>query len=175
MLRTIYNVLFQDDKCTRLTTTLKLLRVNNACSDGMTTLLKSLPKNYPEDQPINLLHILESNGVEHCFWALRATKECPKKVIRLIMIDVVESIRHHYESKYPDSDVIKNVVKALKSGDKEELRVAANAATYAANATANAAYATACAAAYAANAAADAAYAAAERQKQIEIIKKYLK
>jgi len=66
----------------KLTTTLNLLHKNNACELGMTTLLKHLGADYPADKPINLLTILDSNGVQHCLWALRATRQ-PKAAMKV--------------------------------------------------------------------------------------------
>jgi hypothetical protein len=178
----------------KLTTTLKLLKEANPCESGLQTLIQSLPKKHSDTKPINLLHILESNGIDHFFWAWRATQKPEKKTKRMILHDIVESVQHVYEKKYPTSSVIKNVLKALKTGKglKEASRAAdaaayasANAAdaAYAADAAAYAssAYAAANASAYAARAAdaADATYIAdlansSGRQKQTKIIKKYL-
>ena len=141
---------------TTLNTTLKLLCRHNACDGRLEAILDSLPKNYPKDKTINLLHILESNGINYFFWSWRATTEKGLEVKRMILHDIIASIKH----LHPDQKVIRQVLKALKSGEgvKEARNAAyaayaaayADAADAAAYAAAAAAYAAATAAAYAA-------------------------
>jgi hypothetical protein len=185
----------------KLETTLKRLKEARACEDGLETLINSLPEGFKETKSINLLHILESNGMNHFFWAWRATTKKELKTKRMILHDIVKLVEPIYLKRYPDSNLFKQVLKSLSSGrllsEAKKLAAAnaanaANAAAYAANAAyaayvaayaaanaANAAYAAdaANAANSAANAAANAAYAAKQemQNKQIEIIKKYLK
>ena len=90
----------------KLTTTLELLKSKDACSDGLETLIKYLGEDYPQDKEINLLTILKSNGVRHCFWAFRATKEDNKIALRLICADIAESVLHIFEEKYFPKNII---------------------------------------------------------------------
>ena len=76
----------------RLTTNLKRLIDNGACQSGLDTLINSLPKNHSKIKQINLLHILESNGLDHFFWALKAVIKPNKRIIRLILADAVKLI-----------------------------------------------------------------------------------
>jgi hypothetical protein len=138
-----------------LTTTLRMLKNANACKDGYSSVVKGVGKDYPLDKPINLLSILESNCVNHFFWAFRCTTQDNKIPLRLILHDIVKLVEPIYLKQFPDSKVFKQVLKALSTG--RGLEDAANAARAAANAAANAARAAANAAA---NAAADAAMAA---------------
>jgi hypothetical protein len=178
----------------KLTTSLNLLKKVGACSDGLETLLKHIGQRYDPGTPINLLTILESNGVDHFFWSFRALEQDWKDarpILISIVTDIAESVLHIFEEKYPADDRPRKAIEAAKTEtDLEKLQEAAAAAAFAARAEASAASA-AWAAKYAASAAwaeyakyaasdtewatyaADAA-AAAERRKQIEIIKKYL-
>lgn len=181
----------------KLTTTLKLLRKNGACTSGYRKLVKSLPKGWEADKPINLLRVLDSNGVPDTFWCFGATAEDSTIPRTLISAECAESVLKFFTNKYPNNDSPANAIQAARDFaagkiDKHAVAVAASAAVNAANAACaadaavNAAYAAYAAvnAAYAADAAANAAYAAdaaacaarqKERQKQARIIRKWLK
>src|SRR6185312_8512156 len=120
-----------------LTTTLQMLKNANACKDGYSSVVKGVGKDYPLDKPINLLSILESNCVNHFFWAFRCTTQDNKIPLRLILHDIVKLVEPIYLKQFPDSKVFKQVLKALSTG--RGLEDAANAARAAANAGANAA------------------------------------
>ncbi|MEK6878617.1 MAG: hypothetical protein AABY22_03365, partial [Nanoarchaeota archaeon] len=127
-------------KKVKFTTTLKLLKEFNACKDGLNTLLQSLPENFSENKQINLLHILESNSVDHFFWALRALKTKPtnyKKVIRYILADIIEVIEPNFSKRSPNDLSVKNVIKYLRKGTPKQLQEAGRAAESAANRAAN--------------------------------------
>lgn len=53
-------------------TTLNMIRECHPCRDGWTTLLEFLDKTRPDDEPLSLLTVLESNGLEDAVWCLRA-------------------------------------------------------------------------------------------------------
>jgi hypothetical protein len=184
----------------KLVTTLELLKKHDACACGLETLIKSLPKNYSNTKSINLLHILESNSLDHFFWAWRATTKKEKKVKRLILHDIIKEVQHIYEKRYPKSNIFKQVLKALSTGrgleaacdaSYEDACKVAGAACYAACDACYAAYNASCdeacyaarAACYAAcdachtayNASCDKACDAVEHNVQIKIINKYLK
>ena len=65
-----------------------MLKVANACTDGFATLKASLPKRFRQDKDINLLHILNSNGVAHTIWAFRAVKNITQA--RPLFIEVAQ-------------------------------------------------------------------------------------
>ena len=59
-----------------LTTTLNRLRAAGACESRYAHLLRALGgTSVDHDAPINLLTILEHNGMDDCLWALCATAE----------------------------------------------------------------------------------------------------
>lgn len=86
----------------KLTITLNLLRDAGACQNGYRKLLKSLPPDFGHDDPINLLHILGSNGLDDTLWCLRATIEDAHSVAILIAADIAESVLHIWQDQYPD-------------------------------------------------------------------------
>jgi hypothetical protein len=150
-----------------LYTTLNLCRENEACVTGYEKLIKSLPKDHGKDEPISLLHVLESNGLDDAIWALRATTKPCREFITEFAVLCAEQVLDIYEKRHPDDDTVKKCLEGIRQFQKGEiseeglrvLRKAARAAAYAAHADAAAAAAYAAdAAAYAAHA--DAAYAA---------------
>ena len=74
-----------------LTTTFTLLRRAGACTSRYKFLRESL-KDVKDDEPINLLTILETNGLDDALWALCATAENCDKVARLMAADFAEQV-----------------------------------------------------------------------------------
>ena len=71
-------------------TTLNEIRKHNPCRDGWIKLLKHLNKTNPDDEPLNLLTILNSNGLDDTLWCLRALPKCHDRDIRLLVCDLVQ-------------------------------------------------------------------------------------
>ncbi len=161
----------------KLTTTLNKIRACGPCTSGWQTLLKHVGKDFDPDAEINLLTILESNGVADMLWTLRATDQDSKRIASQLAIEFAEQALPIFEKRRPNDARPRNAIQAARDYldgkiSLEELRTCrshaadadayADAAAYAAAYAADAAYA-AYAAAYAADAAAyaaDAAYAA---------------
>ena len=164
-------------------TTLNEIKKHHPCKSGWSTLLKSLNKTTSDDESLDLMTILKSNGIEDAIWCLRCFDYLD---YCLFLADVAESVLPIYEAKN-ESKAPRNAIAAIreyKAGniDKDQLRATAAYAAYAADAAdaavaADAAYAAAYAAyaayaadaAYAAVAAYAAAYAAARKEKWHEI------
>ncbi|MHB1954724.1 MAG: hypothetical protein ACYCOU_13345, partial [Sulfobacillus sp.] len=73
----------------------------DACEDYYNRLVRALGPDWGDEQEINLLDILEKNGVADCIWALRATEQGGEKIARLIACDIVELILPIYEKAHP--------------------------------------------------------------------------
>ena len=162
-----------------LTTTLALLREKGACVDGYKKLKKSLGSKWADDTPINLTHVLDSNGVSDMLWCLRATQQKNDRVARLMAADFAESVLRHFTKVRPNDTRPAEAIQAARDFANGKINAyAADAAASAASAAAYASYA-----AYAADAAASAASYAAytayaaddEKSKQAAIIRSYLK
>ena len=54
------------------TTTLSEIRAQGPCEDGWQKLMKHLGKTKADDAPLELLTILDSNGLDDALWCLRA-------------------------------------------------------------------------------------------------------
>lgn len=83
-----------------LYTTLNRIRENAPCAPGWQKLLSFLNKTQADDEPLNLLTILESNGVSDCLWAFRCIDD-NNAIYRLIAADFAESVLPIYEKHYP--------------------------------------------------------------------------
>ena len=156
-----------------LTTTFDLLHKAGACTSRYKFLRESL-KDVKDDEPINLLTILETNGFGDALWALCATAENCDKVARLMAADFAEQVIPIWK-KYSQDIRPELAIKAARDFaegriTRDELtaagaaaRVAGAAARVAAGAAAWAAARAAWAAAWAARAAARAAGDAQEK------------
>jgi hypothetical protein len=180
----------------KITTTLNRIKENKPCSDGWTKLLTFLNKTKADDEELDLLTILESNGVQDCLWAFKCTDNYDS-IYRHIAADFAESVLYIFEKEYPNDNRPRLSIQAAKDYadgkiNKEELDSAkaaardaedAGAAAGAARDAARAASDAAGAARAARDAARAAMYAAwdaraaardAELEKQKEILIKYL-
>jgi len=107
-------------------TNLKTIVIFLPCSKGITKLMNNLGHNCnrhdwtdvyisltPEQQTkdIDFKFILESNGVKDTFWVLCTQ---PKKIRMLIGADVVESVLHIYEEKYPNDMRVRNCIQGIR-------------------------------------------------------------
>jgi ABC-type branched-subunit amino acid transport system substrate-binding protein len=137
-------------------TTLRRIKENSPCSNGWQKLLSFLNKTEADDEPLSLLTILESNGVEDCLWAFQCTDD-NERIYRLMAADFAESVLHIYEVKYSEDNRPRLAIQAARDYANGLIDEAAWAAAGAA-----------------AGAAAWAAAWAAERKKQEDIIIKYL-
>jgi hypothetical protein len=163
-------------------TTLNKIRLHSPCTSGWTKLLKHLNKTCADDVELDLITILESNGLDDALWCLRAVDGFDREK-RLMTIAFAREVQHLM--KDPRSLAALDVAERFANGvaTKAELEAAHAAARAAARAAADAAADDAArAAAYAAYANA-AAYAAADadaraadatRNKQVQILKKFL-
>ena len=166
----------------KLTTTLNKIRACAPCGAGWRTLIEHLGKDFNPDAEINLLTVLESNGVADMLWSLRAIDQDSKRVASQLAIEFAEQALPIFEKRRPDDTRPRDAIQAARDYldgiiSTDELQAcqshayAADGAAYAAYAAAAAAAAYAAAyAAAAADAAADAAAAAAARKKHFSLM-----
>ena len=145
-----------------ITTTLNAIRTHNPCPNGWEKLLKNLGKKKADDEPLPLVRILESVGLDHAIWCFRAV-EGHAREIRLFAVACARRVEHLHRDIKPTLDVAERY--ANGQATTEELRaaeVAAWAAGYAAFPAGPAEGYAAAAAGYAAGPSWEAAWAAAE-------------
>ena len=144
-------------------TTLNAIRQHGPCEEGWTKLLKHLGKTKADNEPLSIVTILDSNGLNDALWCLRAVDGCDRE-IRLYAVWCARQVQHLMTD--PRSLAALDVAERYAQGlaTDEELRAARAAARDAAraaawNAARDAAWNAARAAAW--NAARDAAWNAA--------------
>jgi len=102
-------------------TTLNKIRAQKPCADGWEKLLKALGKKTTDDEPLALLAVLDSNGLDDCLWALRSVPEydnlwrkyavwCARRVEHLMMDDdrsksTLDVAWAHSEGKATDEEL----------------------------------------------------------------------
>jgi hypothetical protein len=142
-----------------MNTTLNKIRENEPCADGWEQLLRTLGKTKADDEPLSLITILDSNGLDDALWCLRAVDGYEKEM-RLYAVWCARQVQHLMTDKR-SLDAL-DVAERFAYGEatKDELADAEDAAWAAARSVARD---TAWAAAWAATRAVawDAAWAAA--------------
>ena len=145
------------------TTTLNAIRAHGPCADGWKKLLNHLGKTGADDEPLSLLTILDSNGLDDALWCLRAMPE-HNKHWRLYAVWCARQVQHLMTDARSVAALDVAERHAHGTASDQELAAAWDAARAAAGAAAgDAAWDAAWAAAWAAawDAARDAARAAA--------------
>jgi hypothetical protein len=84
------------------TVTLNAIRAHGPCEDGWRKLLAHLGKTKPDDEPLPLLTILDSNGVDDALWCLRALPPEYGPACRLLACEYAETVLPIFESEHPD-------------------------------------------------------------------------
>ena len=109
-----------------LTTTLNRLKAAGACAERYAHLLAALGgTSVDHDAPINLLTVLEHNGVEDCLCALCATVENCDSVSRLMTADLAEAVLLIYERRYPGDNRPRAAIEATRAYACGEITFAA--------------------------------------------------
>ena len=142
--------------------TLNLIRAKSPCQDGWTKLLAHLGKTSADDEPLDLLTVLDSNSLDDALWVLDMTK-CDQRLSRHFSAWCAEQALPIFERERPNDPRPRNAIAVARDdGATDQERDAARAAAWdAAWAAGAAAGDTARAARAAAGAAAgDAAWAA---------------
>jgi hypothetical protein len=136
-------------------TTLKKIREHGPCAGGWAKLLRHLGKTQADDEPLALVTILDSNGLDGALWCLRACDDIEKEA-RLYAVWCARQVQHLLTD--PRSLTVLDVAERYAEGEATDKElIAAWAAAW--SAAVDAAKAAAWAAAWAA--AEDAARAAA--------------
>ena len=158
-----------------ITTTLRQIRQHSPCSEGWRTLLSYLGKTGADDDPLPLVTILQSNGLDDALWCLMTITGHDNEIIRFALacaqevkhlmtdqrsLDALDALERHLEIPLSREELDK-VLAAAGAAGAAARTTAARTAAWAAARTAAARTAAARAAAWAAAWAAEAAWAAA--------------
>ena len=108
-------------------TTLNKIREHQPCKEGWEKLLKNLKKTKSDDEPLLLLTILDSNGLDDALWCMRAIDGRDKE-IRLYAVWCARQVQHLM--KDPRSLAALDVAEWFANGEAtvEELAAAMDAA-----------------------------------------------
>ena len=139
------------------TTTLARIRAASPCEEGWRKLLGSLGKTGVDDEPLDLLTVLDSNGLDDALWVLSYAMP-DDRLARHFQAWCAEQVLHLFEAERPDDARVRDQIAMLRNDEADD--AARAAARDAARAAAGAA-ARAAAGAAARDAARDAAWAAA--------------
>ncbi len=145
-------------------TTLAEIREAGPCEDGWQKLLRYLGKTKADDEPLPLLTVLESNGLDDALWCLRVPSL--DRLSRHFRAWCADQVLHHFEAERPDDKRVRDQIAMLRNDEATiQERDAAGAAAGAAawDAAGDAAWAAAWAAAR------DAAGDAQEKQLRLMI------
>lgn len=123
-------------------TTLNKIHAHNPCATRWQTLLTYLNKTTPDDEPLALSTILQSNGVADALWSLRIAPE-HHKAYRLLAVNFAREVQHLMKDVRSVNALAVAERHANGSATDEELRAAADAAAAAADAAAAARWAAA--------------------------------
>ena len=142
------------------TTTLSRIRKALPCREGWEKLLAHLGKTKADDEPLQLLTVLGSNGLDDALWVMSYAMP-DDRLARHFQAWCAEQVLHIFEAERPNDMRVRDQIAMLRN---DETTVAARAAARAAAGAAarDAAWPAAWDAAWAA--ARDAAWAAQEKQ-----------
>ena len=126
-----------------ITTTLNRIRKHFPCESSWVELLESLDKTKADDEPLSMVHILDTLGMDDCFWAMRSLPEYDREW-RLLACACAEAVLSHFEDKYPKDDRPRKCIevsRAFANGEatQDEMVAARDAADAAADAAGDAA------------------------------------
>ncbi len=74
-------------------TTLNKIRAHGPCMHGWETLLRSLGKTRPDDEPVSVVTVLKSNGLGDAIWCLRAVDGFDREK-RLFAVKCARRVQH---------------------------------------------------------------------------------
>jgi hypothetical protein len=98
---------------TALTTSRYRMRRFRACH-SYAHLVEALGPDFGDKAPINLLTILDLNGVEDCLWAMRATDQDSDAVAGLMAADFAEAVSPIF-GRYPKSEQPKTLLDVARA------------------------------------------------------------
>jgi hypothetical protein len=99
----------------KITTTLVSIRKYHPCIIGWETLLHYLGKNKADDEPLDLLTILNSNGLEDALWCFRALGPEHEAWARLTICDLVQPVMKYTDDPRPQKAL--DAIRATAEGD----------------------------------------------------------
>jgi len=114
------------------TTTLAAIRAASPCEDGWRKLLGALGKTSADDEPLDLLTVLDSNGLDDALWVLSYAMP-DDRLARHFQAWCAEQVLHLFEAERPDDARVRDQIAMLRNDEADDAaREAAREAAWAA-------------------------------------------
>ena len=114
------------------TTTLNRIRAAKPCGEGWEKLLAHLGKTKADDEPLDLLTILDSNGFDDALWVLSYAMP-DDRLARHFQAWCAEQVLHLFEAERPNDTRVRDQIAMLRNdAATDEDRVDVRAAAWAA-------------------------------------------
>ena len=98
------------------TTTLAAIRAAKPCRAGWTKLLATLGKTTADDEPLDLLTVLDINGYDDAVWVLSYAMP-DDRLARHFQAWCAEQVLHIFERAHPDDARIRDQITMLRNDD----------------------------------------------------------
>ena len=96
-------------------TTLNEIRAHAPCKEGWEKLLAHLGKTKSDDDPLPLMTVLESNGLDDALWCLRAASL--DRLSRHYQAWCAEQVLHIFEKEHPTDTRVRDQIAMLRNDD----------------------------------------------------------
>lgn len=111
-------------------TALSRIRAANPCKDGWEKLLKHLGKTKADDDPLPLLTVMDSNGLDDALWVLSYAMP-DDRLARHFQAWCAEQVLHLFESERPGDMRVREQIAMLRNdAATDEQRAAARDAAW---------------------------------------------
>ena len=110
------------------TTTLNRIRQEKPCPDGWEELLAHLGKTKADDEPLSLLTVLDSNGLDDALWVLSFGMP-DDRLARHFQAWCAEQVLHLFEEDRPNDTRIRDQIAMLRNDDATDAQRAATRAS----------------------------------------------
>jgi hypothetical protein len=94
------------------TTTLAAIRAQSPCENGWRTLLAHLGKTAADDEPLPLLTVLNSNGLDDALWVLSCAMP-DDRLARHFQAWCAEQVLHLFERERPNDKRVRHQIATL--------------------------------------------------------------
>jgi hypothetical protein len=94
------------------TTTLAAIRAQSPCEDGWRTLLAHFGKTAADDEPLPLLTVLNSNGLDDALWVLSCAMP-DDRLARHFQAWCAEQVLHLFERERPNDKRVRHQIATL--------------------------------------------------------------
>ena len=98
------------------TTTLAAIRAASPCAEGWIKLLKHLGKIKADDEPLDLLTVLNSNGLDDALWVMSFAMP-DARLARHFQAWCAEQVLHIFEAVRPDDRRVRDQIEMLRRDD----------------------------------------------------------